>query len=588
MTDPTNSMPQDTPAKAQGLVESQIVGQRRLQNVNPADSEPQNVPATGSAPSAAQAASPAAQVNLPASPPAPAATTPDSGSQPGPIAHIAAAIDPASQAPSTPIIPTTPSPPPPVLGPAGQVPSTPGPPVPAAPNPTITGSGPANNKKPPKGSYPIALILTGSIIPVTIAAAILTSVLYFSPIPLQLYNLIPWVPPSWIVILAGLAITLLLWLLSSIPFRRFTTFDNANALSSNHIKSHLRTLQASYTALQHEASSTQSNRDPASPQNSGSSQRESSFEKVGACLNAISEELEHEDLRWAAGTGYLNIWNFINRAEEAMIDIAPRVEVIREAFYDELSLEGSSIDSRNAALAKLRTAVMNLSPSAAQYMDTPPPPASNSSATGKNNGTKNGGTVNVRTEQEARDAIHIIKQTINEFRDGLWEGLVRMRNQLTGITLYTGLLTYVLLCTAIIAGASSSSIKAATIFYMVGAMVGLFGRLYTESQADQAINDYGLTLARIVVTPILAGLASVAGILVVAMFSYNLLKAPAAITTGPFILNDIYSLDRNLQGIIVAAVFGLTPNLLISVLQQKAGDFQAQLKNSSAPNQGKN
>jgi hypothetical protein len=396
----------------------------------------------------------------------------------------------------------------------------------------------------------------------------------------------PWVPSSWIVILVGLAITLLLWLLASLPIRRITLFANANALSSNHIQSHLRALQSGYAALRHGAGSPQNNHVPPSPQTGNLPLRESSFEKVGACLDAISGELEHEDLRWVAGTGYLNVWNFIHRAEEAMIDIAPGVEVIREAYHDESSLQGSSIDSRDAALAKLRLAVMNLSPSAVQYMDTPPPSDGTSNTPDQNNGAKSGETAASMKEQEARDAIHNVRQTLNEYRDNLWEGLVRMRNQLAGITLYTGLLTYVLLCTAIIAGATPSSIKAATIYYLVGAGVGLFGRLYTEAQADQATGDYGLTMARIVVTPVLAGLAAVGGVLVVAMFSFTLVKASTS--SSPFILSDIYNLASNLQGIIVAAIFGLTPNLLISALQQKASDFQTQLKSSSAPDQGKN
>ncbi|GLV55780.1 hypothetical protein KDH_26240 [Dictyobacter sp. S3.2.2.5] len=349
---------------------------------------------------------------------------------------------------------------------------------------------------------------------------------------------------------------------------RITTFDNVNALSSHHIKSHERALRASYAALKE----AQGNRP---------SQCKSSFIKVSDSLDAIREELDHHDLRWVVGTGYLNAWNLIHRAEEAMIDIAPRLEVIREAYHDELSLEGSSIDSRNATLTKLRLAVKNLSPLAIQYMDT----------IAQDDGGSNGGATepvkvhDMEMDHEARNAIHNVKQTINEFRDGLWEGLVRMRNQLTGITLYTGLLTYALLCAAIVAGAVPSSIEAATIYYLVGAMVGLFGRLYTEAQADQAISDYGLTLARIVVTPILSGMAAVGGVLVVAIFSFTLTKASTV--PSSFILSEIYNLNSNLQGIIVAAIFGLTPNLLISVLQQKADDFQTQLKNSSATDQAK-
>jgi len=97
------------------------------------------------------------------------------------------------------------------------------------------------------------------------------------------------------------------------------------------------------------------------------------------------------------------------------------------------------------------------------------------------------------TELEARSALRDVRRTINEFRDGLWEGLVTLRNQLMA-----GVSTYILLCFAIIAGASPESIMAAMAFYLVGALVGLFGRLYAESQTEKASNDYDLTLARII------------------------------------------------------------------------------------------
>ena len=61
--------------------------------------------------------------------------------------------------------------------------------------------------------------------------------------------------------------------------------------------------------------------------------------------------------------------------------------------------------------------------------------------------------------------------------------------------------------------------KAAIIFYFVGAIVGLFSRLYTESQSDSAIDDYGLTIARIAVIPIISGLAAVAEFVLYRSFS---------------------------------------------------------------------
>jgi NADH:ubiquinone oxidoreductase subunit 4 (subunit M) len=117
---------------------------------------------------------------------------------------------------------------------------------------------------------------------------------------------------------------------------------------------------------------------------------------------------------------------------------------------------------------------------------------------------------------------------------------------------------------------------AATIFFTVGAL--------TDTTAD----DHDLTLARIVVTPVRAGLAAVGGVLLTAMLSLTVLKSPALQASNQQLgLGTIYNLNSNTFGIIIAAVFGLTPNLFIDFLQDKAKGLTDQLQKSSASEQGK-
>ncbi|GAC1662155.1 MAG: hypothetical protein PVS3B3_33130 [Ktedonobacteraceae bacterium] len=436
---------------------------------------------------------------------------------------------------------------------------------------------------------------TGSIFPVPIVAAILTTAVYISPLPQQVFNSVPWIASGWIAIALGTFITLLLWVVLSLPFKGMTTFENANPISSNHLKSHVSALKAGFEVLRQKRSATMNRfREDPSLQGEQSDHFDLCLEKVRVYLLAIDEELARGGLTWIAGAGYVNAWNLVHRAEEAMMDIAPRKEVLREALHDEFSLKGSALDARNSALAALRTAVQTLSPSAAVYLDSPPQPTGNGAAEGKRT-TDNSHVSSTgeypSTEMEAREAFHTVKQTLNEFRDSMWEGLVRIRNQLVGTAFITAMLTYVLLDIVIAAGVLASSLKAAIIFYLVGAMVGLFSRLYQESQADPAVDDYGLATARAVVTPLLSGLAALAGVFLVAILSLTLLRSPSpassSLTTALPDLANIYNLDRNTMGIVVAAIFGLTPNLLISTLQQQGEQFKTQLKNSSAPDQGK-
>src|SRR6266567_1919715 len=515
-------------------------------------------------------------------------------------------------------------------------------------------------------SYLAGLVLFGCLIPIPIVATVFTASIYIAPISIWLQSLISsWISLNWLVIIIGFVITFIFWLLSAFFSQKFTGMESANPVSANHFKNHFSALCAGFAALQ------------ALNDNSKSLPRERfysyriAYEQVKAYLEEIERILARKDTRWIAGTGYLQVWLLMHRAEEAMIMLEPREEVIKEAIYDEMCLTGSSIPAWASALKKLELAVKNLSASATQYLDhtdnqdrqnvtsnskglnsatfneTPlvvaknvgsPTAAEMAKTTDEKNLTTEGtsrvtaqgpsvattnGTpkvanedssdasvsapsiqtvqapssvatserpaAHVIAEMEARNALRDARRTINEYRAHLWEGLVTGRNLLMGTALITGLLTYVLFCFAIIAGASPITITAATVFYLVGALIGLFNRLYDESKVDIASDDYNLTLARIIVTPVLSGITGAVGVLLTTLLSLTLLKSalPQNLgTAAPQLgLEDSFNLQRNSLGILIAAAFALTPNLLINTLKKKANDFSAQLRNTGASNQ---
>ncbi len=441
------------------------------------------------------------------------------------------------------------------------------------------------------GTYRTALVLTASIVPLPIAMSIITAILYSTHPD---WSIIPVIPTKVVVIFVGLLITLLLWLPVSWPFKAFTAFDTANAQSSSHLRRHVLAVQSGLKVLGEQVDS------PGKTDGEGKTLRSFkdattqdynlALDSVYKCLVATDERVKNGNLPWIMGEGYIGTWNFVHRAEEAMLAVAPREYVIREALHDEAAIDGSAIANRDYVLSNIKIAVKTLSPSAAVYLkslsmqDRTTTPGSN---TATNNSLGQDKELDPVTELEARNALRDARQTLNEFRASLWEGLVAIRNQLVGTALITALLTYVLLCVAISTDINADSLKAAIIFYLVGAIVGLFSRLYTESQSDSAVDDYGLTMARVVVTPLLSGLAAIAGVLVIAVLSIDVLNAPGtAPGTGLPQLGNVYDIVQNRQGIIAAALFGLSPNLIINILQQKANDATAKLKNSSAPNQG--
>jgi hypothetical protein len=165
-----------------------------------------------------------------------------------------------------------------------------------------------------------------------------------------------------------------------------------------------------------------------------------------------------------------------------------------------------------------------------------------------------------------RAIVRKVRETINDFNSKNWDALINARNQLVSTTTFVALTTFAFIEVVILLGVKTNHIVEATILAFVGALAGLIGRMYNESQSDTAIDDYRLSAARLLVTPLLAGLVAVIGVLVVAKESN---------------LDSIFG-SNLVTNLIIAATFGLTPNLLISQLQKKSDGYKANLQSTQA------
>ena len=131
---------------------------------------------------------------------------------------------------------------------------------------------------------------------------------------------------------------------------------------------------------------------------------------------------------------------------------------------------------------------------------------------------------------------------------------------------------FVFVALAILFHVNLLHLEAATFYAFIGGIAGLIGRLSLEAQSDKTVDDYRLSLARLLVTPLLSSLAAVIGVLIVA-------KATD--------LNMIYNINASLvPNLIIAATFGLSPNLLINQLQKKSDEYKGNLQ-STQPTSGK-
>jgi len=418
----------------------------------------------------------------------------------------------------------------------------------------------------------------------------------------------------------------------------------------------------------------------------------------------IESILKVNGMQWVRATGYISIWNRLQSADAEMISLLPIETISDEADYDLSRLAASAIPDSQQWMDTIHKAKATLENINKQQQ--PHKPEDNSGLQGTHGHAlqddeeqkqleqalvdllkfsltsptlpmddttipksfgpaflsiiKHAVTTPTaqQTEEQARADLRRARVFINSYVSNRWAGLIQSRNLLIGISFYTSIFIYALFMLAIIENAPPSSIFAAFVFFIVGAVAGLFPRLApktsvtnapakttvpaqmakTNSQLDISASqssaakgqsrttnqpvrqtassnmkplgdDYGLSRARILITPVFSGLAALIGVVLASMLSITLvaltpgpsntsIPTPTAIvanatvttaTTAPQgnrsipnypSLDEIYSLSNNVQGVIFALVFGFLPSLVINALQREAVDLQNQLQST--------
>lgn len=277
--------------------------------------------------------------------------------------------------------------------------------------------------------------------------------------------------------------------------------------------------------------------------------------------------------KWTLGIGFVELWQRLHAADAALYPMRSRELVVADGLVDELRILGSGMKNEDALLTRLRHALVvlggkaHLSREAAALFDDVKDDAV--------------------AQMEARYVLASIRRNIDEFRDQSRAGLARTRNHLMWTGVVTALAAYALLVLAVLGGVSRGELVAGITFFLVGAVTGLVWQLRSSgSEIRSGEDDFGLDTARLVYTPVLSGLAGVGGVLIMAMLypTLNVALNPAdtgatTVTVPEF--GDIFSLTANRFGLVVAAVFGLTPDLLINRLQGQADRFKTDLQNTS-------
>jgi hypothetical protein len=377
------------------------------------------------------------------------------------------------------------------------------------------------------------------------------------------------------VIILGLIITLILWLLLAIPCRYFATAEGGRP-------SDYEILQRKYKVLKKQLQVVNSEtKDAAKSATPTGEYKKAAIADIESNLKNYKNTLNRNSLPWVLYTGYVSMWDRINKVDEAMIGVLPCQTVIESANNDELSLSGvpeskDLLDLLHNAIATLnliskgpkQSSEQNQDSDSQQSMALPMLTELKKVTNPPSLPAANNGQDSQQSEQEARANIRVVKSALHKFTNERWDGLVRARNQLMGTAFLTAFFTYILVIIAILAHVPRINTIDAMVFYFFGAIVGLFGRLFDERNADKVIDDYGLSMIRIIVTPLISGLAVLIGILIVTTSS----------TT-----DTIYTIT--VQNLVYAAVLGFAPNILINNLQSKSEEIKSQIKSASPSDQ---
>ena len=393
--------------------------------------------------------------------------------------------------------------------------------------------------------------------------ALLTIFFYF------LLPTLPWMPYNHLSILITGVLTAF-FAIALVTFFRYSaaTYEQGNVQSYSNSEICLTTLEARLSVMQKNNGFQHETPEDRLLREVGIKEAESALKQAKAICATC------DGSQWLSGAGYTHLQGALNQIEEALIKIEPISLLISEAKHDQAALQDANISNNIKLFEQLQQAIEDLNTHHSpvkrpgntaellreklEHFFCPQQPQANQ---------QHPRTTVASLEERARQArinIYIVRHTLNDFRINRLFELVQQRSNLVLAITVTGIIIYILVSIALLSSAQdlSTIFQAGTAYFFVGAAAGLFGRLYSVSTADRTINSYGLPTTRTNATAHLSGIAGVGGVFV----TQALLQIANITYPGHPVLPFAFSLPN----LLIAATFGLTPNLLIKNLQKQA------------------
>jgi hypothetical protein len=274
----------------------------------------------------------------------------------------------------------------------------------------------------------------------------------------------------------------------------------------------------------------------------------------------LVDKLEQPGPQWLDAAGFLDAWCRLHEAEQDLLLVDSREEVIGEALYDLLRVTNSMIPGKDQLDKELRGALPFLSNEAANQL-----------------GVSHAKALN---EPVARERIRRVRVAINENREEQWAQIVRSRNGLLTAGAVTLGIAYLLVVMAVGFSAAPRPLASALVFALIGALVSATHQLLVRSDDPGDVEDFGFSSVKLAVVPVLSGVVAV---LAVVLLTQVQLTLSGQSFGGSFTSwQATFDWRKNPSALLVAIIFGLAPSLFFSLVTSKVNDAMASIKSSQA------
>ena len=281
---------------------------------------------------------------------------------------------------------------------------------------------------------------------------------------------------------------------------------------------------------------------------------------------------------WATGESYVSCWSELHRAEAQVLRLLDPETALAEANRDLLRLSGSSIATRADLSKRLASAIKEFGDLGTPSPEPNPPDEEGAAGEGR--------PIEV-TGRRAREFFVMIHEEINDYVDSRYDGLVRLANTLRRWRVLLGLVIYALFVIAILSvdrSLEKGIVESFAVYFLIGVGVGAANEVRKRQGNRPEIDDYGVSQARYLLVPSMAGGAACGAAFIFGLLGANSLSQFLAADLADFDWGTLV-VTVNPALVIVAAIFGLAPSRLFKMLDSMGDSLTSDI-GATAPTEG--